>query len=131
MRGPCLRGIDFTNANLTEADMRDGLLMKSVERGEIMPIMAESESATIDRAILKGADMSGAKLSNAFVVQTDLSDANLRNARFVRADLSFANFTGAVLDGAIFTMPTSPAPYFTAPYCRARSSTTPISPTPT
>ena len=62
LRGSCMRGADFTDAILNEADMRDGLLMRSIERGELIPVMTESESATLDKAVLRGADLTGARL---------------------------------------------------------------------
>ncbi len=95
MRGCCLRGADMTEANLSEADMRDGTLMRSVKHGELIPVLSHEETSTLDKAILKGADLSEARLPDNFVVQTDMTDCILRNAKFVRADLSYANFTGA------------------------------------
>jgi uncharacterized protein YjbI with pentapeptide repeats len=51
----------------------------------------------MEKATVRGANMSGAKTLDSVVVQTDLTDCNLKNAKFVRANLSLSNLTGCNL----------------------------------
>ena len=92
-----LDGANFRNANLSGA--RLGQLIATW--GSWRP-----------RAILNGADFSGAKLGKSDLskavlqftrfVGADLSGANLANCDLTKADLSSANFTGADISGADF-----------------------------
>lgn len=53
------------------------------------------KTGLIDRGVLRGADLSGARLRGAMLDNADLSGVNLEGA-----DLSHANFNGAILTGA-------------------------------
>lgn len=59
--------------------------------------------ADLEKANLSGANLSGANLSGADLEEANLSGANLRGANFTGADLEDAIFTGADVTGANFT----------------------------
>ena len=63
----------------------------------------------LDRADLRGRDLSGVNFSNATLRGADLEGANLRGAKFIKADLSraslhMADCTGADFRGADMSM---------------------------
>jgi len=103
LRGAALSGANLTLASLIDCDMRDGVLVQSGEKGELLPLNNNEPAAGMERAKVRGADMSGAKVSDSVVVQTDLTDCNLKNAKFIRANLSLSNLTGCNLEGTDFT----------------------------
>jgi uncharacterized protein YjbI with pentapeptide repeats len=84
------------------------------ENHEIRPDLTEADlEATLRRADLSGArlsgarlhkaDLSGANLSAARLREVDLTEANLSGARLHKADLSGANLSAATLSGATLT----------------------------
>ena len=62
---------------------------------------ADLRDATIDRADLTGADLTGARLCDASLRDAILAGANLTGADLTGADLTGADLTGAILDGAV------------------------------
>ena len=104
IRGACLAGSDLTGASLVDADMRDGVLLKPKKGGgDLIPVVHEDATGGFEKATIRGADMTGAKVSDSMIVQTDMTDCILRNAKFIRTNLSLSNLTGCDLEGADFT----------------------------
>jgi Pentapeptide repeats (8 copies) len=92
LSGANLRRADLRNANLRSANLRSADLSGAILSGAILGI-ADLSGATLRRTDLRRADLSGADLSGA-----DLSGADLRGTNVWQT-----NFTGADLDGAIFS----------------------------
>ena len=89
---------------MNDIDMRDGVLLRSAaEGGDMTPLVHDDANPGMEQTILKGADLTRAKVSANLIVQTDLTDCILRNASFMGANLSLSNLTGCDLEGADFT----------------------------
>jgi uncharacterized protein YjbI with pentapeptide repeats len=86
--------------------------------------------AYLDRADLRGKDLSYANLTGATLRGADLSDANLEGSILIRADLSRAclyraNLQGVIADAADFTMSYAKSTTFkdaTMRYCSFRQA---------
>lgn len=104
VRGACLAGANLSHATLTDVDMRDGVLLRSKgPGGDLVPLIHDDAESGMEKAKLRGANLSRAKVSDSFIVQTDMTDCILRQAKFIRANLSLSNLTGCDLEGADFT----------------------------
>ena len=75
LRGACMAGANMTLASFVDCDMRDGVLLRSGERGELTQLSRNDLTAGMEKAKVRGANMSGAKVSDSVIVQTDLTDA--------------------------------------------------------
>jgi uncharacterized protein YjbI with pentapeptide repeats len=64
---------------------------------------ANLTGADLEKADLSDANLSGANLTNADLEEANLTGANLQNANLTRADLEDANLTNANVTGANFT----------------------------
>ena len=104
LRGAALAGADLSGAMMNDVDMRDGVLLRSAaEGGDMTPLVHDDANPGMEQTILKGADLTRAKVSANLIVQTDLTDCILKNASFNGANLSMSNLTGCDLEGADFT----------------------------
>jgi len=88
--------VDFTNADLTEADFRS-----DTPNGTNLQ-WAVFDGAILIEARMNEADLRGASFAGASLDCANLQGADLRNADFTGASLVNADLTGAQLDGAIF-----------------------------
>ena len=89
--------VDFTNADLTEADFRP-----DIPNGTNLQ-WAAFVGAVLIEARMNEVDLRGANLSGANLECANLQGADLRNADFTGASLVNADLTGAQLDGANFS----------------------------
>lgn len=87
-----LRGADFRNANLINAEMDGGDYAGAVFAG------ANLTSANISEADLRGADFENAILHGAILCDSDMSQANFDGALFGATEIA-----GATLQQCIFT----------------------------
>ncbi len=118
-----LDGTYLKNANLAQADL-SGVTLKNANwyssSEGVCPgstwtgTCASGEGATLSNADLEGAYLNGLDLSGATLQGANLSGAMLVGANFTRANLSVdpntgsaTTFSGAFLQGAVFTDPTS------------------------
>ncbi len=97
-----LRGADFTDVNLKEADFRNSIFVRpdlNVPRFN----GANLSKAKLSRVSLSGMDFSGANLTGADLIQAELPAADLTGANFTEAELYRTDLTGADLTGADLT----------------------------
>jgi uncharacterized protein YjbI with pentapeptide repeats len=102
-----LDGRDFSDADLTRAQLRDVSLGRSRLVGAKL-VGADAYSARFVSSDLTGGDLTGANLRDVDFTRAVLRDAklvatDLRRARLFRADLRGADLTGANLEGADFS----------------------------
>ena len=83
------RGVDFFEANLRKASLREAFLSKAV-----------FYRANLQEATLRDADLSKANLQGADLSKTDLQGADLRQANLSQARLTEVKFNGAKVAGA-------------------------------
>lgn len=94
-----LAGLDWSNANLEGADLRDQECARIILRNATL-IRADLRGANLQGADLKAADLTGADLTGADLTGADLEGANLRLAHLVEARLTQANMRWCHLAGA-------------------------------
>jgi uncharacterized protein YjbI with pentapeptide repeats len=132
LRGADLRGATLTNAIMSDADLRDARLraahlsrvaligaqlarcdLSDTKGDELLLHQADLEGAQLRRAdwpkafvvgaVLRGANLTEARLVDASMQHVDLRDADLRRANLEGADLRGADLRGADCRGAVFT----------------------------
>jgi uncharacterized protein YjbI with pentapeptide repeats len=110
LRGACLRSAVMTGATLVDADLREGSLATADITHGIKGFQHNTKPTEMNSASLVRADLTKAKMSGLTAMKADFTDAvlrscnlsraNLKNANFVNADLGEANLNGADLRGA-------------------------------
>lgn len=107
-RGSYLAGANLTDADLTEADFREGKIMTRGEQGELTDRKRSGgvgAKTILTGTKLKNTKMDGVQAINADFSDADLSgvtinDANITQANFFGANLSYSDFTGSVMTNA-------------------------------
>jgi uncharacterized protein YjbI with pentapeptide repeats len=107
---PDVRGVDFTGAHLAGATFiaaeGEGAIFAGARLSNARFVeecrfqKADFREARMDRATLRGTDLSGSVLSAVTLHGSDLSGCNLGNANLMRADARDALFVRSRLDGA-------------------------------
>lgn len=96
------RAPDFTNANLTDADLRRATLQGGDFRGAIVRgasfVDTDLRDANLSELDLSGIDMTRARLEGAWLVGADLSRTDLQDADLSGTDLTGARLTREQLD---------------------------------
>ncbi|WP_414587866.1 pentapeptide repeat-containing protein [Scytonema sp. PCC 10023] len=109
-----LKGVDFSNANLTRTSWFHTKELELAHVGESylkspqirqLVITGLGQGKNFDDLSLRGLNLSGVNLADASFIGTDLSqanlqDANLSGAKLVKTQLEQTDFTGACLTGA-------------------------------
>ena len=88
--------VDFTIADLTEADFRPDIPYGTDLQWAVF------DGATLDQARMNGVDLRDASFVGAYLDCANLQGADLRNANFNGASLLNADLTNALLTGATF-----------------------------
>ncbi|MGK2872739.1 MAG: pentapeptide repeat-containing protein [Alphaproteobacteria bacterium] len=117
MRGICARGANFSRADLSQTDLREGAIAerqkigvfnylshagnapRAVQATDSAVIVSENSPRT--GFVLPQADFSDANMTRCNLTRANMKNARLDHAILQGADLSGADFTGASLDGAI------------------------------
>ena len=100
--------VSSPNTNLGKLNMA-GASLKSSYFTDASFVAADLTGANLARAVLTNANFSSAKLIHSNLARAELKGAKFRNADLSNAnlyyaiDLEFADFTGANLEGALFT----------------------------
>ena len=94
-----IQGINFSNANLMNAQMDEAILRNSILVGANLSKAvlrhADLNGAKMNRVILKGADLSGSSLDESNLEKANLSDAHLFGTN-INTDLTSVKLTGAL-----------------------------------
>ena len=126
---------DFRNCDMEEADLRGSSFIggnfshATLKNVDCSPLLFGTEGGSkrfspcnFEGAIMRYADLSGAKMKSAVLKNVDLSYANLRGADLRGADLSDAILKGAKLDDAQLEdaiLPLGDKPVFRIPGAKA------------
>lgn len=99
----------MTKINLKDADIRNGIIIRTKRDGSINGYGANfkgcyATKATFRNACLENADLSDANLHGATLVETQLLHANLKGAYLKGAILQGTNLFGADLSGVDFRL---------------------------
>lgn len=86
-----LKDMNFTNANLSGADLQGANLSNADMRG-----------VNLKNALLNGANLTNANLAFARLIRAEVTNADLTNTNFYRANLYRADFTNSDLTGTDF-----------------------------
>src|SRR5262245_54735343 len=125
--------LNLAGASLAGVTIANGANMQQVNlQGADLSAVAQLGSADFTYALMQGANLAGHTLSNANWTHANFSNTDLTTlADSSIAQLEHANFTGANLTGVTLAGAHLANAIFAGARSTARSSTGPISPTPT
>lgn len=104
LRGVCARGARFNNADLFQADMREGQVLAHERSGELQALYIDVPApAGNGLTDFSKAKMRRVRMNEAQASHTDFSEAEMHSVRMRNAHLSGANFSGANLEHGDFT----------------------------
>lgn len=116
LRGARFDGAELTRASFIDADCREGVMMLRGKNGQLLDVKNEMDrraasfaNAKMSDAVLRNANLGGARFERAALESADFHGADLRganmvgallnNAKFENSNLLDCNFNEACLDG--------------------------------
>src|SRR5690606_17295033 len=104
LRGVCARGARLNNADMLQADLREGQLLNVERSNELKSLYVDiPEPGTNGMTDFSKTKMKKVRLSETQAGKADFSDAEMNAVKMRNAHMRNANFTGANLENSDFS----------------------------